>query len=102
MRTPQVGSLKVTRNQSDKGQAALNARLEESTAEKQRLASKLASTEDDRNVLQKQLQEVHALILFPLPLFDFVACRSKQHNRWVIDDVRSCANILMKVRLDIS
>jgi chaperonin cofactor prefoldin len=57
--------MKGAQNESGKGQAELQARLQETIAGKQRIASKLASVEDDRRSLQEQLQEVRpALCVF--------------------------------------
>ena len=58
----QLQSVKGAQSESGKGLTTLQARLEEATAEKQRLAAKLSSLEDDRRTLQEQLQDVRILI----------------------------------------
>ena len=61
MLNEQLQSVKGAQSESGKGLTALQARLEEATAEKQRLAAKLSSLEDDRRTLQEQLQDVRIL-----------------------------------------
>lgn len=62
----QVSSLQGANSESGKGHVALEARLEEATAEKQRVAAKLSAVEEDRRSLQMQLQEV-LTSLWPAP-----------------------------------
>lgn len=54
----QVISSKSLHSTSSRAQTGLQQQLEEVTAEKQRLESKLASLSDDRGSVQEQLQEV--------------------------------------------
>jgi hypothetical protein len=53
-----VISSKNLHSTSSRAQTGLQQQLEEVTAEKQRLESKLASISDDRGSVQEQLQEV--------------------------------------------
>lgn len=54
----QVISSKSLQSTSSRAQTGLQQQLEEVTAEKQRLESKLAGLSDDRGSVQEQLQEV--------------------------------------------
>lgn len=56
----QLGAIRGAQSESTRGNSALQNQLKEVTAEKQRLAAKLSSLEDDRSMLQQQLQEVRA------------------------------------------
>ena len=59
----QLDSAKDSKNETGKGHAAIQARLQEALAEKGRLASRLSSLEEDRSSLQVQLREVRPIFL---------------------------------------
>lgn len=69
-----MGSLRGETSANGKGRAAIEARLEEITAEKQRIAAKLASVEEDREMLQSQLQDVRIFSLFSKVIALAVVC----------------------------
>ena len=54
----QLAATRGAQSESTRGHSAMQSQLKDVTAEKQRLAAKLSSLEDDRSMLQQQLQEV--------------------------------------------